>query len=129
MPPPPPPAVGSDDVPPPPPGGPENSSGGGRESHSDRQEESVPPPPMLHPDHHYYEILGVTYSATEEELRKAYRKLAAKYHPDKQKDESKAAEAAEKFKNANRAYKILTNPKKRQAYNDVITLLWDIDDS
>ena len=84
---------------------------------------------MLHTDHHYYEILGVGYSATDEDLRKAYRKLAAKYHPDKQKDESKAAEAADKFKNANRAYKVLTDPKKRQAYNDVITLLWDIDDS
>ena len=37
-------------------------------------------------------------------------------------------EAADKFKRANRAYKILTDPEKRQAYNDVITLLWDIDE-
>ena len=88
----------------------------------------MPPPPMLAAEHHYYEILGVGYSATEDELRKAYRKLAAKYHPDKQKDPDKAAEAAEKFKQANRAYKILTDTDKRQAYNDVITLLWDIDE-
>ena len=127
MPPPPPPPGGpSADAPPPPPppaaGDSGDSQGGGKE-------DGVPPPPMLHPDHHYYEILGVGYGATDEDLRKAYRKLAAKYHPDKQKDESKAAEAADKFKNANRAYKVLTDAKKRQAYNDVITLLWDIDDS
>jgi len=87
----------------------------------------VPPPPMLMKEHHYYEILGVSYGATDEELRKAYQKLAKKYHPDKQKsDPEAAAEAAEKFKQANRAYKVLTDPDKRQAYNDVITLLWDI---
>jgi hypothetical protein len=51
-----------------------------------------------------------------------------RYHPDKQRDPERAAEAAEKFKRANRAYKILTDPTKRQAYNDVITLLWDIDE-
>lgn len=83
---------------------------------------------MLAQEHHYYEILGVGYAATDDELRKAYRKLAAKYHPDKQRDPERAAEAAEKFKRANRAYKILTDPTKRQAYNDVITLLWDIDE-
>ena len=88
----------------------------------------MPPPPMLAPEHHYYEILGVSYAAADDELRKAYRKLAAKFHPDKQKDPESAEKAAEKFKNANRAYKILTDPQKRQAYNDVITLLWDIDD-
>ena len=86
----------------------------------------MPPPPMLAPEHHYYELLGVGYGATDEELRKHYRKLAAKYHPDKQKDEEGAKKAAEMFKNVNHAYKILTNPEKRQMYNDVITLLWDI---
>lgn len=86
----------------------------------------MPPPPMLAAEHHYYEILGVSYSATDDELKKAYRKLAAKYHPDKQRDPETAAEAADKFKWANRAYKVLTDPEKRQMYNDVITLLWDI---
>ena len=83
---------------------------------------------MLAPEHHYYEILGLGYSATDEDLRKAYRKLAAKYHPDKQRDPEKAEEAAEKFKRANRAYKVLSDPAKRQAYNDVITMLWEIDE-
>ena len=46
---------------------------------------------MLAAEHHYYEILGVSYSATDEEMRKHYRKLAAKYHPDKQKDSDDAA--------------------------------------
>ena len=68
----------------------------------------------------------MSYSATDEEMRKHYRKLAAKFHPDKQKDSDDAAAAAEKFKNANRAYKILTDADKRQKYNDVISLLWEI---
>ena len=83
---------------------------------------------MLSPEHHYYEILGVSYTADESEMKKAYRKLAAKYHPDKQRDPEQATEAAEKFKQANRAYKVLCDAEKRQAYNDVITLLWDIDE-
>jgi DnaJ-domain-containing protein 1 len=100
----------------------------GRESQS-TADDGVPPPPMLADEHHYYEILGVSYSADDNELRKAYRKLAAKYHPDKHRGDEpeKAEEAAEKFKRANRAYKILTDHGKRQAYNDVITLLWEID--
>ena len=66
------------------------------------------------------------YSASDQELRKAYRKLALKLHPDKQKDEESAAVAAEKFKDATLAYKVLLDPEKRQAYNDVISLLWQI---
>ena len=86
----------------------------------------MPPPPLLSREHHYYEILGVPYAASDEDLRRAYRKLAVRYHPDKQKDEGAAAAAAEKFKLANHAYKVLSNPAKRQAYNDVITLVWEI---
>ena len=68
----------------------------------------------------------MSYSAGDDELRKAYRKLAIRYHPDKQKDEESAAVAAEKFKHVTHAYKILLDPEKRQAYNDVISLLWQI---
>jgi len=62
----------------------------------------------------YYEILGLTKDASEEEIKKAYRKLAMKYHPDRNPD-SKAAE--EKFKEAKEAYEMLSDPAKREAYD------------
>lgn len=63
----------------------------------------------------YYEILGVEKTATDEELKKAYRKLAKKYHPDANPDNKKEAEA--KFKEVNEAYETLSNPQKRQMYD------------
>lgn len=60
----------------------------------------------------YYKVLGVSKTATPEEIKKAYRKLAVEYHPDKNK--SKEAEA--KFKEINQAYEVLSNPQKRQQY-------------
>jgi molecular chaperone DnaJ len=62
----------------------------------------------------YYEVLGVARSASAEEIKKAYRKLAIQYHPDKNPGNS---EAEEKFKEAAAAYEVLSNAEKRQNYD------------
>jgi len=62
----------------------------------------------------YYEVLGVAKNATEDELKKSYRKLAMKYHPDRNPDNK---EAEDKFKEAKEAYEILTDAQKREAYD------------
>jgi curved DNA-binding protein len=63
----------------------------------------------------YYHILGVGRQASPDEIKKAYRKLALKYHPDKAKGDKKAAE--EKFKQISEAYAVLSNPEKRKQYD------------
>ena len=62
----------------------------------------------------YYEVLGVGKTATADEIKKAYRKKAVQYHPDKNPGD-KAAE--EKFKEAAEAYEVLSDPQKRQRYD------------
>ena len=62
----------------------------------------------------YYEVLEVTKTATVEEIKKAYRKKAIQYHPDKNPGDK---EAEEKFKEAAEAYDVLSNPDKRSRYD------------
>ncbi|MDD3018625.1 MAG: molecular chaperone DnaJ [Comamonas sp.] len=64
----------------------------------------------------YYEVLGVSKTASDDEIKKAYRKLAMKYHPDRNQGE-KAKEAEEQFKEVKEAYEMLSDSQKRAAYD------------
>jgi DnaJ-class molecular chaperone len=64
----------------------------------------------------YYDILGVSKGASADEIKKAYRKQALEWHPDRHKDDKEAAE--KRFKEINEAYQILSNPQKKTAYDN-----------
>lgn len=61
----------------------------------------------------YYKILGISRGASDDDIKKAYRKLALKYHPDKNKEPG----AEEKFKEVAEAYEILSDPKKKEIFD------------
>ena len=62
----------------------------------------------------YYEVLGVSRNATETEIKKAYRRMAMKYHPDRNPDDQ---QAEEQFKEVQESYDVLSNERKRSAYD------------
>lgn len=62
----------------------------------------------------YYEVLGLSKGASDDEIKRAFRKLAMKYHPDRNSGDK---EAEEKFKEINEAYGILSDPEKKQKYD------------
>ena len=62
----------------------------------------------------YYEVLGVDRSAGEQDIKKAYRRIAMKYHPDRNPDD---ADADSKFKEATEAYEVLSDSEKRSSYD------------
>ncbi len=64
----------------------------------------------------YYKVLGVERNATQETIKKTYRKLAMKYHPDQNRGNK---QAEEKFKDINEAYEVLSDPKKRERYDQL----------
>ena len=65
-------------------------------------------------DKDYYDVLGVSKNAYEDEVKKSYRKLAMKYHPDRNKGDR---EAEKKFKEVSEAYEVLKDPQKKSAYD------------
>ena len=67
----------------------------------------------------YYKILGIARGATDDEIKKAYRKMAVKWHPDK----NKSPEAEEKFKDVAMAYEVLKDKKKRDLYGKLV-IFW-----
>ena len=67
----------------------------------------------------YYETLGVDRSVSDDDLKKAYRKLARQHHPDLHTGDQQKKTAEEKFKEINEAYAVLSDPEKRAAYDEL----------
>lgn len=80
---------------------------------STKSEQEVPCLSIKPQGKDFYKILGITHESNEDEIKKAYRKLALKFHPDKNSD----PDAEDKFKEIAEAYEVLTDPQKRSVYD------------
>lgn len=90
-----------------------DSSGSSSSAESTKSEQDTPCLSIKPTGKDFYKVLGVSNDSNEDEIKKAYRKLALKFHPDKNSD----ADAEDKFKEIAEAYEILTDPKKRTIYD------------
>ncbi|XP_061589276.1 dnaJ homolog subfamily B member 5 [Cololabis saira] len=90
-----------------------DSSGSASSAESTKSEQDTPCLSIKPPGKDFYKVLGVAPESNEDEIKKAYRKMALKFHPDKNSD----ADAEDKFKEIAEAYEILTDPKKRSIYD------------
>ncbi|XP_037548336.1 dnaJ homolog subfamily B member 5 [Nematolebias whitei] len=90
-----------------------DSSGSSSSAESTKSEQDMPCPSIKPAGKDFYKVLGVAPESNEDEIKKAYRKMALKFHPDKNSD----ADAEDKFKEIAEAYEILTDPKKRSIYD------------
>uniref|UniRef100_A0A1A7XCT4 DnaJ (Hsp40) homolog, subfamily B, member 5 n=1 Tax=Iconisemion striatum TaxID=60296 RepID=A0A1A7XCT4_9TELE len=90
-----------------------DSSGSSSSAEGTKSEQDTPCLSIKPAGKDFYKVLGVTPESNEDEIKKAYRKMALKFHPDKNSD----ADAEDKFKEIAEAYEILTDPKKRSIYD------------
>ncbi|KAM6902225.1 dnaJ homolog subfamily B member 5 [Xenentodon cancila] len=90
-----------------------DSSGSSSSAESTKSEPDTPCLSIKPPGKDFYKVLGVSAESNEDEIKKAYRKMALKFHPDKNSD----ADAEDKFKEIAEAYEILTDPKKKSIYD------------
>ncbi|XP_068191632.1 dnaJ homolog subfamily B member 5 [Antennarius striatus] len=90
-----------------------DSSGSSSSAESSRSEPDAPPPPSKPAGKDFYKVLGVSAESDEDEIKRAYRRLALRFHPDKNSD----ADAEERFKEIAEAYEVLTDPPRRSAYD------------
>ncbi|KAM9307325.1 dnaJ homolog subfamily B member 5 [Pholidichthys leucotaenia] len=90
-----------------------DSSGSSSSADSSKSEQETPCLSIKPTGKDFYKVLGVTPESNEDEIKKAYRKLALKFHPDKNSD----ADAEDRFKEIAEAYEILTDPKKKSIYD------------
>ncbi|XP_068430139.1 dnaJ homolog subfamily B member 5 [Clinocottus analis] len=90
-----------------------DSAGSASSAESTKSEQDTPCPAIKPTGKDFYKVLGVIPESNEDEIKKAYRKMALKFHPDKNSD----ADAEDKFKEIAEAYEVLTDPKKRSLYD------------